>query len=107
PATNKDLVGAVADGSFREDLYYRINVLPLHVPPLRERPSDVVPLAEHFLERFCAAEGHPAKRLTAEAGAVLAEYSWPGNVRELRNLMERAAILVEGVEVRAEDLAPW
>ncbi len=106
-ATNKDLTAAVEDGSFREDLFYRLNVLPIHVPPLRERPSDVTPLAEYFLARFCDAEGRPPKHLTAEAGTVLAEYHWPGNVRELRNLMERAAILVDGTAVRAEDLAPW
>ena len=106
-ATNKDLAAAVDDGSFRQDLYYRLNVLPLHVPPLRERPADIAPIAEHFINQFCATEGHPQKRLTPDAQALLEEYHWPGNVRELRNLMERAAILVEGTEVRAEDLTSW
>jgi len=106
-ATNKDLAEALARGDFREDLYYRLGVLPLHVPALRERRSDVPLLAAHFLSTFCAAEGRPAKRLTDEARAILEEYHWPGNVRELRNLMERAAILVPGEAVRAEDLAPW
>jgi transcriptional regulator with PAS, ATPase and Fis domain len=106
-ATNHDLTAAVEDDRFREDLYYRLNVLPIHVPPLRERPTDVVPLAQHFLASFCAAEGRLAKHLSPEAGTVLMEYHWPGNVRELRNLMERAAILVDATEVRAEDLAPW
>jgi transcriptional regulator with PAS, ATPase and Fis domain len=106
-ATNKDLAGAIEAGEFREDLFYRLNVLPLHVPPLRERRTDVAALASHFLERFCVAEGRPVKRLTDEAREVLEEYAWPGNVRELRNLMERAAILVAGDQVRAEDLAPW
>ena len=106
-ATNKDLSSAMDAGEFRRDLYYRLNGVPLHVPPLRERKSDVPLLAHHFLARACAAEDMPAKRLTPEALAVLEEYRWPGNVRELRNLMERAAILVEGLEVRAEDLAPW
>jgi DNA-binding NtrC family response regulator len=106
-ATNKDLSSAMDTGDFRRDLYYRLNGVPLHVPPLRERRSDVPILAHHFLAGACAAEDMPAKRLTPEALAVLEEYRWPGNVRELRNLMERAAILVEGLEVRAEDLAPW
>jgi DNA-binding NtrC family response regulator len=106
-ATNKDLAGAIESGDFRPDLFYRLNVLPLHVAPLRERRGDIPLLAAHFLEASCAAEGRPAKRLGAEAERVLAAYHWPGNVRELRNLMERAAILVPGDEVRAEDLAPW
>ncbi|HVP14627.1 MAG TPA: sigma-54 dependent transcriptional regulator [Terriglobales bacterium] len=106
-ATNKDLGVALENGDFREDLYYRLNVLPLRVPPLRERRGDVPLLATHFLGIFCAAEGRPPKRLSDEACRLLDEYHWPGNVRELRNLMERAAILVDGEEVRAEDLAPW
>jgi two-component system nitrogen regulation response regulator NtrX len=106
-ATNKDLGEAMETGEFRRDLFYRLNGVPLHVPPLRERRSDVPLIANHFLAQSCAAEGQPAKRLAPEAVAVLEEYRWPGNVRELRNLMERAAILVEGPEVRAEDLAPW
>jgi two-component system nitrogen regulation response regulator NtrX len=106
-ATNKDIDAALEKGEFRQDLYYRLNALPLNVPPLRERRSDVPILARHFLASFCAAEGKPAKQLTPEALEVLEEYRWPGNVRELRNLMERAAILVDGAEVRAEDLAPW
>jgi len=106
-ATNKDLSAAVQDRTFREDLYYRLNVLPLHVPPLRERRGDVALLAAHFLDAFCAAEGQAAKQLDDEAVALLEEYPWPGNVRELRNLMERAAILVPGETVGAADLAPW
>jgi DNA-binding NtrC family response regulator len=106
-ATNKDLASAMETGEFRRDLYYRLNGVPLHVPPLRERRADVPLLARHFLERACAAEEAPPRRLASEAVSVLEEYRWPGNVRELRNLMERAAILVEGPEVRAEDLAPW
>jgi two-component system nitrogen regulation response regulator NtrX len=106
-ATNKDLGGEIERGDFREDLYYRLNVLPIHVPPLRERRTDVGLLAAAFLARFCEAEERPAKRLDDDAIAVMEEYPWPGNVRELKNLMERAAILVEGEIVRAEDLAPW
>jgi len=106
-ATNKDIGAAIEKGEFRQDLYYRLNALPIHVPPLRERRSDVPILARHFLAVFCEAEGKPRKQLTPEALEVLEEYRWPGNVRELRNLMERAAILVDGQEVSAEDLAPW
>jgi two-component system nitrogen regulation response regulator NtrX len=106
-ATNKDLTAAVGDGAFREDLYYRLNVLPIHVPPLRERASDVPLLAGHFLEGFCRGEGITPKTLAPEACGMLEEYHWPGNVRELRNLMERAAILVAGDTVEAGDLAPW
>jgi DNA-binding NtrC family response regulator len=106
-ATNKELNEAMEAGEFRRDLFYRLNGVPLHVPPLRERRGDIPPLAAHFLGKACAAEGKPAKRLTPEALALLEEYRWPGNVRELRNLMERSAILVEGPEVGAEDLASW
>jgi two-component system nitrogen regulation response regulator NtrX len=106
-ATNKDLGAAMESGDFRRDLFHRLNTVPLHVPPLRERRSDIPLLAGHFLALACAAEARPAKTLTAEACGVLEEYRWPGNVRELRNLMERAAILVEGDSVRGEDLAPW
>jgi two-component system nitrogen regulation response regulator NtrX len=106
-ATNKDLSAAIERGEFRRDLFYRLNTLPIHVAPLRERPSDVAVLAETFLEQFCRAEGRPAKRLTPEAIELLQEYRWPGNVRELKNLMERCAILVDGEQVGAGDLAPW
>jgi DNA-binding NtrC family response regulator len=106
-ATNKDLVAARGSGEFREDLFHRLNVLPLHVPALRERRTDVTPLATHFLALACEGESRPVKRLTDDARKVLEDYSWPGNVRELRNLMERAAVLVDGEAVRAEDLAVW
>ena len=106
-ATNKELEEAMESGDFRRDLFYRLNGVPLHVPPLRERAGDIPALAAHFLGKACASEDRAAKRLTPEALALLAEYRWPGNVRELRNLMERAAILVEGEEVGAEDLASW
>jgi DNA-binding NtrC family response regulator len=106
-ATNRDLKAAVEDGEFREDLFYRLSVVPIHVPPLRERGRDIRLLAEHFLARFCETEGRPPKRLTDEARELLEAYHWPGNVRELRNLMERTAILVESDEVGAGDLSPW
>jgi transcriptional regulator with GAF, ATPase, and Fis domain len=106
-ATNKDLAAEIDAGDFRQDLFYRLNVVPIHVPPLRERGSDITLLADHFMAAFCTAEGKPLKRLTPEAKTMLEGYHWPGNVRELKNLMERAAILVEGEPVTAEDLAPW
>jgi two-component system nitrogen regulation response regulator NtrX len=106
-ATNKDLAGAVRDGDFREDLYFRLNVLPIAVPPLRERRGDVTRLAEHFLVAFCAAEGRAQKRLADDARELLEDYHWPGNVRELRNLMERAVVLVEADSIAASDLLPW
>ena len=106
-ATNKDLGAAVKAGEFREDLYFRLNVLPLHVPPLRERRGDIARLAEYFLVRFRAAEHRPALRLAEDAVELLEEYHWPGNVRELRNLMERAVVLVDGDTIGAADLLPW
>jgi DNA-binding NtrC family response regulator len=106
-ATNKDLAQAIEAGEFREDLFHRLKVFPVHVPPLRERRGDVALLAAHFLAEFGRAEERPPATLSAEALRLLEEYHWPGNVRELRNLMERAAVLCEGAEVRAEDLAGW
>jgi two-component system nitrogen regulation response regulator NtrX len=106
-ATHKDLAAQVRTGAFREDLYFRLNVLPLVVPPLRERREDIVVLAQHFLHTFAQAEGLADKELTPEAAALLEGYSWPGNVRELRNLMERAVILVPGPLVHAADIADW
>ncbi len=106
-ATNKDLAEAVQAGEFREDLYFRLNVLPLHVPALRERRGDVMRLAEQFLAQYLAAEGRGALRFADDARAMLEDYHWPGNVRELRNLMERAVVLVEGDTIEAADLLPW
>jgi len=106
-ATNKDLAAAVRSGEFREDLYFRLNVLPVSVPPLRERKADVAGLARHFLDRFTEAEGRGRMTLAEDARALLEEYHWPGNVRELRNLMERAVVLAPGDEVTPADLNPW
>jgi DNA-binding NtrC family response regulator len=97
-ATHRDLRQRVGDGSFREDLFYRLNVVPIHLPALRERIADIVPLAEHFLSR---ASG---KRLAADAAARLIRHTWPGNVRELKNAMERSAVLVRGDTINAVDL---
>src|SRR5690606_4997563 len=100
-ATNHSLDTMVRAGRFREDLLYRLNVITLTIPPLRERPEDVLPLAERFLMQFVKSYGRPARALSAEARRLLSEYAWPGNVRELRNVIERASIICtqEYVEV--------
>jgi DNA-binding NtrC family response regulator len=103
-ATNKDLRAAVADKSFREDLYFRIAGVPITIPPLRDRGDDVLLLAENFLERFRREFRKPGLTLTADATARLRTYPWPGNVRELQNAIERAAILARGTELDAEAL---
>ncbi len=101
-ATHRDLAAAVREGRFREDLRFRLDVLHIVLPPLRERLADIVPLAEHFLRR--AAAPQPARRLSAEAARALLEHPWPGNVRELRNAMERCQALQRGAVVSAADL---
>jgi two-component system nitrogen regulation response regulator NtrX len=103
-ATNKNLEEEIERGNFREDLFYRLNVIPFHVPPLRERAEDVPLLAEYFLEEFTSAYGRKPKELTPEAYDVLREYRWPGNVRELRNLMERIVIMNPQVRVDARHI---
>ncbi len=103
-ATNKDLEGMVADGRFREDLYYRINVFSMQVPPLRERPEDVLPLAMFFLEKYARAMGRPVPALTSVAEEVLCRYRWPGNVRELENAIERAMVIGKGPTIESDDL---
>jgi two-component system response regulator FlrC len=95
-ATNRDLRKAVEHGTFREDLYYRLQVFEIPIPPLRDRRSDVLPLADAFLQDIGRSFGRPPAGLTADAKRALIEYDWPGNVRELRNALERAAILCEG-----------
>lgn len=92
-ASHFDLVELVRQGRFREDLYYRLNVVPIHMPPLRERLSDVPLLADHFLEKVCRTEQIPVKRICDEALSRLAAYSWPGNVRQLENAVEMAVAL--------------
>ena len=103
-ATNKNLEDEIARGNFREDLFYRLNVIPFYVPPLRERVEDVPLLADHFLGEFTTAYGRKRKELTPEAYRVLQEYSWPGNVRELKNLMERIVIMNPQVRVDARHI---
>ncbi len=92
-ATNRDLAGEVAKGRFREDLYYRLNVIPVTLPPLRERGRDAVILARHFIERYARKYNRPVFRLSSEYEKLILEYSWPGNIRELKNIFERAVIL--------------
>ncbi|RZI97199.1 MAG: sigma-54-dependent Fis family transcriptional regulator [Variovorax sp.] len=102
-ATHRDLAAAARDGSFREDLYYRLDVLSIRVPPLRERLADIIPLAEHFLRRAAAPDA--PKALSAAAAQALLRHAWPGNVRELRNLMERCQALVRHRVIGEADLA--
>jgi two-component system nitrogen regulation response regulator NtrX len=95
-ATNRDLAAMVAQGKFREDLYYRVSVVPIRVPALRERPQDVKPMAEYFLEDFCVRNGFRRKSFDPTVWEAFEAYRWPGNARELRNVVERMAILSEG-----------
>ncbi len=104
-ATNKNLETEIERGNFREDLFYRLNVIPFTVPPLRERAEDVPVLAAHFLNEFTVAYGRKPKELTAEALDALTRYTWPGNVRELRNLMERVVILYPQRRIEARHLS--
>ncbi len=103
-STNKNLEEEIERGNFREDLFYRLNVIPFYVPPLRERIEDVPLLSDHFLKEYTTAYGRKAKELTPEAYRVLQDYSWPGNVRELRNLMERIVIMSPQVRVDARHI---
>jgi two-component system nitrogen regulation response regulator NtrX len=104
-ATNKDLPTAIRQGQFRDDLYFRLNVIPIFVPPLRERQDDIPLLADHFTTLMSAEYGRRPKRLAPEAVARLQQYAWPGNVRELRNIIERLMIMVPGDTITAQDLA--
>ena len=106
-ATNKDLKAEIGAGRFREDLYYRLAVVPIQVPPLRERPEDIMLLANHFLARACADNRRARLKLTAEAEGRLKSYEWPGNIRELRNLMERIAIMTDADEITGAVLASY
>jgi len=103
-ATNKDLEREIAAGNFREDLYYRLAVIPFQVPPLRERREDVPVLASAFVEEFCAESGTHAKEIAPRAMDALQSYAWPGNVRELRNLMERLVLMTPNARIVPDDL---
>ena len=100
-ATNKDVELAVKEGAFREDLYYRLSVITLHLPPLRERREDVAVLADHFLKKF---NPDTAVRIAPDAATALSSYGWPGNVRELENVIQRATVLKRGETITAQDL---
>jgi len=105
-ATNKDLEKAIAAGTFREDLYYRLNVFAIFVPPLRERKSDVLLLAEHFLEKYSSRHGKNIKRISTPAIDMLMSYHWPGNVRELENTIERSVLVCDGNVIHGHHLPP-
>ena len=103
-ATNRSLMAMVADGTFREDLFYRLEVIPLHLPPLRERKEDIPLLVEHFLVKKSREINVPLRRLTPEAMRILCDYPWPGNVRELENIIERTIVLSDGETIGPADL---
>ena len=103
-ATNRDLERAVGEGLFRRDLYFRLNVVEIFVPPLRKRPEDITELANHFLERFNQETGRKFRGFTPRAAAAMQQYRWPGNVRELKNVIERAVLLSQGDSIDADDL---
>ena len=105
-ATNKDLEQAIADGQFREDLYYRLNVFTIFVPPLRERKSDLLLLADHFLQKYAKEHGRDIRRISTPAIDMLTSYHWPGNVRELENVIERAVLICDGAVVHGHHLPP-
>jgi len=105
-ASNKNLADEIRRGAFREDLYYRLNVVPLEVPPLRERSDDISRLVKHFLQEFSREYGQKAKIIEEEALALFVRYAWPGNVRELRNIIERLIIMVPGPVITARDVPP-
>jgi len=105
-ATNKDLEKAIAAGEFREDLFYRLNVFAIFVPPLRERRPDILLLADHFVEKFAREHGKKVKRISTPAIDMLASYHWPGNVRELANAIERATVVCDGQVLHAHHLPP-
>jgi len=103
-ATNDDLEDMMRKGRFREDLYYRINVVPISVPPLRERQGDIALLVEHFLRLYCTANQKPAKQMQAGVIEILESYSWPGNVRELENVVQRLVLMSDGLAITAHQL---
>ena len=105
--TNRDLIQSVADGDFRQDLYYRLNVLPIVLAPVRERLDDVPLLADHFLMQVAMREGREPKQFEPEAIELLKQYPWPGNVRELQNICERASVLTKGQKISAATIQPW
>jgi two-component system response regulator AtoC len=104
-ATNRNLEELVKEGKFREDLYYRINVFRVEMPPLRDRREDIPQLAEHLVQKLASRMGRAAPALSADTMQHLCAYTWPGNIRELENVLERALIFCDGIEIREQDLA--
>jgi Nif-specific regulatory protein len=105
-ATNKDLEKAISNGQFREDLYYRLNVFTIFVPPLRDRKSDLLLLADHFLQKYAKEHGRDIRRISTPAIDMLTSYHWPGNVRELENVIERSVLICDGAVVHGHHLPP-
>jgi transcriptional regulator with GAF, ATPase, and Fis domain len=105
-ATNRDLTDAVRTGAFRADLFYRLNIFPVRMPPLRERLDDIPVLAAHFIRQFAERMGKPVRRIAPGTLERLARYDWPGNVRELANVLERAVILSSGAVIHDEHIGP-
>ncbi|HEX5329481.1 sigma-54 dependent transcriptional regulator [Sulfuricurvum sp.] len=103
-ATNADLHTKISEGKFREDLYYRLNTIPIHIPPLRERREEILTIAEAALERYCSLYGYENKSFTTSARNALENYNWPGNIRELISVVERSAILSDGDQIDTDDL---
>ncbi|MHB1012144.1 MAG: AAA-type ATPase lid domain-containing protein, partial [Desulfobacteria bacterium] len=103
---NRDLEKSVAEQTFREDLFYRLNGIPVHIPPLRERDDDVLLFVNHFIGEYCRRKKKPLVKVSREAGDLLRNYGWPGNVREVMNVVERMIILNESGEIGVEDLPP-
>ena len=104
-ATNRNPMQLIAERKFREDLFYRLHVLPIHLPPLRQRPADIVVLAQHFLERFAREEHKSFSGLSAETANLLISREWPGNVRQLQNLVRRLVVMFDGGEITADMIA--
>ncbi len=104
--SNRDLKDAVADGSFRDDLFYRLNVIPIDLPPLRMRNDDIPIISDFFLEKYCRAFGVPVKTISARVMDIFRSYSWPGNVRELENFIERAVVISRNQELKPSDFPP-
>ena len=105
-ATNRNLEAAMTEGEFREDLYYRLNVFPIHLPPLRERKTDILLLVDHFVEKFSNEHDIDVRRVAPKAIDLLLGYHWPGNVRELENCIERAVLLCEDRTIQPRNLPP-
>ena len=105
-ATNQNLADLVKEGTFREDLYYRVNVMNIYLPPLRDRTEDIAPMVAHFLDKYRNEALHPVEGISEEAMRVLTNYDWPGNVRELENVVQRAVVLCRNAQIMPEDLPP-